>query len=306
MTRPRVVCLVGPTASGKTALALELAAACDAEIVSADSRQVYRRMDVGTAKPTPAERARVPHHVVDVVDPATPFDVARFRDVAGAAVADITARGRRVLVVGGTGLYVRALLHGLCPAPPRQPALRTRLEADVAAEGLAALHQRLRAVDPIAAARIHPNDRVRVVRALEVAGASGRPLSAWQAAHAFGDRPYEVLTIGLAVSAAELDARIDARLEAMLAAGFVDEVRALCASGLADDAQAWNAVGYRELREVVRGQATLDDAVRATRRATRQFAKRQRTWFRRDATVRWVTPDAGGAAVRDLVTAFVE
>lgn len=306
MTRPRVVCLVGPTASGKTALALELAAACDAEIVSADSRQVYRRMDVGTAKPTPAERARVPHHVIDVVDPDTSFDVARFRDAATAAIADITARGRRVLVVGGTGLYVRALVHGLCPAPPRQPTLRARLEAEVAAEGAAALHHRLRAVDPIAAARIHPNDRVRVVRALEVAGASGRPLSAWQAAHAFGERPYEVVMIGLAVPTADLDARIDARLEAMLAAGFLDEVRVLCASGLADDAPAWNAVGYRELREVVRGRATLDDAVRATRRATRQFAKRQRTWFRRDAAVRWVTPDAGGAAVRDLVTAFVE
>lgn len=306
MSRPRVVCLVGPTASGKTALALEVAAACGAEIVSADSRQVYRRMDVGTAKPTPAERARVAHHVIDVVDPETPFDVGRFRAEATAAIAGIAARGGRVLVVGGTGLYVRALVQGLCPAPPRQPALRTRLEAEAAAEGLPALHDRLRAVDPVAAARIHPNDRMRVVRALEVAGVSGRPLSAWQADHAFGERPYEVVTVGLAVPPAVLDARIDARIDAMLAAGFLDEVAALCATALPDDAPAWNAVGYRELREVVRGHAALDDAVRATRRATRQFAKRQRTWFRRDASVRWIEPDADAAAARVLATAFAE
>src|SRR2546428_203759 len=203
----RLVCIVGPTASGKSALALDLAERLGGEIVSADSRQVYRDLEIGTAKPTAAERARVPHHCLDLVAPGEAFDAARFRDAARAAIADIVRRGRVALVVGGTGLYVRALLGGLCPAPPRVTALRAAL----AEEAAPALHRRLRALDPAAAARIAPGDRVRIVRALEVALVSGVPLSRWQAEHRFGEPAYDALLIGLARPTAELDARLAAR-----------------------------------------------------------------------------------------------
>src|SRR5438552_9133798 len=238
----RLVCIVGPTASGKTALALELAARFGAEIVSADSRQIYRGLDVGTAKPTPAERARARHHCLDLIEPGETFDAARFRRAADDAIADIRARGRVPFVVGGTGLYVRVLLRGLCPAPPRVPALRAALDATMARAGLDALYAQLVQIDPDAARRLAPRDRVRIVRALEVALATGVPLSRWQAEHGFGERPYETLVIGLARPTGELDARIRTRVDAMVASGFVDEVRALAARGIVSD-----ALGYREM-----------------------------------------------------------
>src|SRR5438874_283585 len=224
----RLVCIVGPTASGKSALALDLAERLGAEIVSADSRQIYRDLDIGTAKPTAAERARIRHHCLDLVAPDEAFDAARFRDAARAAIADIARRGHAALVVGGTGLYVRALLRGLCPAPPRAPALR----ATLAQEDAPALHRRLGVLDPVAAARIAPTDARRIVRALEVALVSGVPLSRWQAEHRLAEPAYDALVIGLARPTAELDARIAARARAMLEAGFLDEVRALGRRGL--------------------------------------------------------------------------
>ena len=296
----RLVCIVGPTATGKTALALDLAERLGGEIVSADSRQVYRGLDVGTAKATAAERARVPHHCLDLVDPGERFDVARFRTAAAQAIGAIAARGHVPLVVGGTGLYVRALLHGLCPAPPRAPALRAELEAAVAAEGPAALHRRLAGLDPAAAARLAPRDTVRIVRALEVTLATGVPLSRWQAEHGFGERPYDALVIGLARPTAELDARIAARASAMVAAGFLDEVRALAARGVVVD-----AVGYREMLACVEGRTDVATAVAATVRATRRFAKRQRTWFRREPDVMWHHPEADVDAIVAATTAFV-
>ena len=221
--RDRVVCIVGPTASGKTALALALASRFGAEIVSADSRQIYRGLDIGTAKPTLAEQARARHHCLDLIEPGAAFDAARFRRAAADAIADIRARGRVPFVVGGTGLYVRALLGGLCPAPPRVPALRAALDATMARDGLDALYAQLVRIDPDAARRLAPRDRVRIVRALEVALATGVPLSRWQAEHGFRERPYETLVIGLARPTGELDARIRTRVDAMVASGFVDE-----------------------------------------------------------------------------------
>lgn len=305
MSRPRLVCLVGPTASGKTALALSLAERLDVEIVSADSRQVYRGLDVGTAKPTAAERARVPHHGVDVADPGEPFDAARFRALAAEAVAAAHGRGRAVLVVGGTGLWVRALLHGLCPAPPGAPALRRVLRGWVARDGAPALHRRLALVDPVAAARIHPNDAVRVVRALEVPLASGRRLSAWQAAHGFADAPWDALVVGCLRDVGELDARIAARARRMLADGFLDEVRVLAARGLPADAPAWRSVGYREMRDCVEGRVDLEAALDATVRATRRFARRQRTWFRGEPAVCWRHPTRDAARVAAEVETFL-
>ena len=301
----RVVCLVGPTASGKSELALELAERLGGEIVSADSRQVYRHLDLGTAKPDAAARARVPHHGLDLVDPDEAFDVARFRAVAAAAIADIHRRGRAAVVVGGTGLYVRALLRGLCPAPARAPALRATLARTIAAQGVPALHRRLAALDPAAAARIAPRDGVRTVRALEVALTTGVPLSEWQARHGFGDRPYEALVIGLARSVDELDARIAARARAMLAAGFLDEVRALRDRGLGADAPGLLALGYREMLACIEGRSDIGAALDATVRATRQFAKRQRTWFRREPDIRWRHPVRDRGRIAAEVTAFL-
>ncbi len=304
MSRPRVACLVGPTASGKTALALELAEALGGEIVSADSRQIYRGMDVGTAKPTAAERARAPHHGLDLVEPDEAFDAARFRAAAAAAVAEIHSRGHAALVVGGTGLYVRALLHGLCPVPPRVPAIRRALGRMAAAEGTAALHRHLAAIDPAAAARIHPRDAVRAERALEVAFATGRRLSDWQAEHGFTEAPYEALVIGLALPGASLDARIIARARAMVAAGFLEEVRALRAR-VGPEAPAWRTVGYREMAACVEGRTGLEEALAATVLATRRFAKRQRTWFRGEPEVVWRHPESDRAWIRNAVTAFL-
>ncbi len=302
---PRVVCLVGPTASGKTHLALELADALGAEIVSADSRQVYRGLDVGTAKPSHAERRRVPHHCLDLVDPEDGFDAARFRTAAATALAEVGGRARPALVVGGTGLWVRVLLRGLCPAPPRAPAVRAALHALAARRGLAELHRHLAAIDPAAAERIHAHDRVRLERALEVALASGRRLSDWQAAHRFAESPYDALVLGLDVPAPVLDARIARRADAMVRAGFVEEVRGLRARGLPDAAPAWASVGYREMRAHVDGAADLATALAAMVRATRRFAKRQRTWFRAEPGIVWRRPDEERARVHAEVAAFL-
>jgi tRNA dimethylallyltransferase len=305
MSRPRVVCLVGPTASGKTALAVDLAEALGAEIVSADSRQVYRVLDVGTAKPTAAERCRVPHHCLDLVEPEAGCDAAQFRAAATGALTDVHARGRPALVVGGTGLWIRVLLRGLCPAPPRAPALRAALRALATRRGLTELHRHLAAIDPPAAARIHPRDAVRIERALEVAFASGRRLSEWQAGHGFAEAPYEALVIGLDVPASVLDARIATRAREMVAAGFIDEVRALRARGLADTAPAWASVGYREMRAHVDGTCDLATALSAVVSATRRFAKRQRTWFRAERGIVWRCPENEGDQIRAEVEAFL-
>jgi len=301
----RIVCLVGPTASGKTSLALELAARLDAEIVSADSRQIYRGLDIGTAKPTAAERARVPHHGLDLVDPDQTFDVGRYRAAMLDAIADVHARGRDVLVVGGTGLYLRALLFGLCPAPPRAPRLRALLHAWAAREGPPALHRRLRLVDETAAARIHGNDTVRIVRALEVALLTGRRLSDWQRTHGFRDATFDALVIGLAVTPPHLAARIATRADAMLAGGWLDEVRALVARGYPSDAPVWRTLGYAEMRAVVEDRETLAVARAATVLATQRYAKRQRTWFRHETAVVWRDPDVDRARIADEMTAFL-
>lgn len=288
---PRVVAIVGPTASGKTALAIEVARACGAEIVNADSRQVYRRLDIGSAKPTPAERAMAPHHLLDVVDPDEPFSAAEFQRRALELVDAIVARGRRVVVVGGTGLYVKALRGGLFAGPPRDPELRARLEADEDAEP-GVLHRRLREADPEAAARIHANDRIRLVRGLEVFALTGRPISALQREHAFRQRAVAMRTLAPAWERAELYARIDARCVAMLDAGLVDEVRRLLAAGYDPGLSSLRSPGYREIIACLRGECTVDRALADMQKATRNLAKRQLTWFRNDPETEWLPPGA--------------
>ncbi len=288
-TLPRVVALVGPTASGKTELGIALAERFGAEIVNADSRQVYRRLEVGSAKPTFAQRARVAHHLIDVAEPDEAFDCARYRQLALAAIADIRARGRRVLVVGGTGLYVKVLLRGVFEGPPRQPILRTALEQEErSAPG--SLHRRLSAVDPEAAAHLHHNDRVRLIRALEVYELTGKPISVWQHEHRFQQRLFDTLMLALALPRAELYARINARCDEMLAGGLLAEVRQLLAAGVESNAAALQSPGYREVVEYLTGHGDLESARRRMAQATRRLAKRQLTWFRGDAEVQWCAP----------------
>jgi tRNA dimethylallyltransferase len=290
--RPPAVVIGGPTGVGKTAATIELARALDGEIVGADSVQLFRHMDIGSAKPTPAERAAAPHHMIDVADPDEPYDAARYAREARRRVAEIHERGRAPLVAGGTGLYIRALVDGIFPAGASDPAVRRRLRAAAAAEGAPALHRRLAARDPAAARRIHPNDAFRIVRALEVVAVTGRPLSAHQADHGFRDAPYRVFRIGLCRDRAELYRRIDRRVEAMLAEGLIDEVRALLDRGYGPDLKPMGAIGYRHMIGFLAGKTDWDETVRLFKRDTRRYAKRQLTWFRAEAGTRWTTPEA--------------
>lgn len=286
--RPRLVALVGPTAGGKTELALALAGALDAEVLSVDSRQVYRRLDVGTAKPDHAARAAVPHHLLDVVEPDQPYDAARFARDARLAVADVLARGRQVLLVGGSGLYLRALTDGLCSAPPADAAVRAALADELAVRGVAALHEELRVHDPEAAARIAPRDAVRIGRALEVLRLTGRPLSAWQRSHGFGDRPYDVLVQVLCPPSDELELRIARRCVAMWEGGLLEETEAVLAAGFSPALRPLQAIGYREAQAYLGGTLDREQAIERMRIATRQYAKRQRTWFRALAGTTWL------------------
>lgn len=277
---PRVVALVGPTAGGKTDLALALAPRLDAEIVSVDSRQVYRRLDVGTAKPDRAARAAVPHHLLDVVEPDQDFDAAAYAAIARRAVDDVLARGRGVLLCGGSGLYLRALTEGLCPTPPVDASLRAELRAAVERDGAPALHAWLQESDPEAARRIAPADAVRICRALEVVRATGKPLSTWQAEHAFADCPFAVLTLVLCPPPAGLEARIARRTEEMWRRGLVAETESLLAAGFSPRLKPLQSIGYREVLRHLAGEIDRDAAIEEMRLATRRYAKRQRTWFR--------------------------
>ncbi len=271
--------MTGPTASGKTAVGVALARRLGAEVVAMDSTTIYRRMDIGTAKPTMAERGGIPHHLIDVIEPWESASVADYREWAGAAVREVEARGRRVLFVGGTPLYLKALLRGLFEGPGSDVEVRGRLEGEAETEGDAALHARLAAVDPAAAARLHPNDRRRVVRALEVFELTGRPLSALQVEHE-RPAPATVPVFALEPPRAALVERIDRRVLEFFARGLVGEVRALQTAERPLSSVAAQAIGYREVIEMLAGQATLEDTIAQIQARTRRFAKRQATWFR--------------------------
>jgi len=306
MSAFRLLAIVGATATGKSDVALELAARVGGEIVSADSRQVYRYLDVGTAKPTAAERACVPHHLLDVVDPDEAFDAARYRTDARAAAREIQRRSRPVIVCGGTGLYVRALLRGLFPSPPRSPELRAELRAIEERDGAGTLHQRLAAVDPDAAARLHPRDLFRIVRALEVAALTGRPISAWQDEHRFAGGDVDALVLGCRRPYDELAARIEVRCDVMLAGGLLDEIRALWARGYGTELPPLQSVGYREIGAYLAGACDLVTARAAFARATRRLAKRQRTWFRAEPAIEWFHPERARDALLARATTWLE
>ena len=310
--RPRAIALMGPTASGKTAYALALAQRLGGEIVSVDSALVYRGLDIGAAKPTPAEQARVPHHLIDLRDPWQPYSAADFAADARRAIDDIVARGKLPILAGGTGLYFRALLDGLAEMPDADAAVRARIAVEAAALGWAALHARLAAVDPQAAARIHATDAQRIQRALEVHTLSGRPISAWQR-EARGQRlPLKVLKLVLAPPGrAILHERIERRFDAMLDAGFLDEVRRLRARPQLQahprplDLPALRAVGYRQAWEHLDGGSSAAEFRDRAIAATRQLAKRQFTWLRGKLDARGFDPATQAAALDAAVDAFL-
>ncbi len=301
--KPRLVVLVGPTGVGKSALALRLAARRGAEIVSADSMQVYRHMDVGTAKPSPLERAQVPHHLIDLVDPSDPFNAALFRQHAREAILDLHRRGRPILVVGGTGLYVKVLLGGLVDGPGPDEEIRRRYRDLLDRQGKESLHNLLARRDPRAAADIRPTDAVRVIRALEVLDRTGRSVADIRADHRFAERPYESLRIGLTMERPALFEAIDRRVDGMLRDGLVDEVERLLRMGYGEDLRPMRALGYRQIVDFLRGRSDLPSAVERMRRETKAFAKRQGTWFRADGEIRWFTPGEE-AAVGEAASRF--
>ena len=281
--------IVGPTASGKTDLAVILAERHEGEIVSADSVQVYRRFDVGTGKPTTLQRESVPHHLIDVADPLEPMDAARWAGLAEAAIADIRSRGKLPILCGGTFLWVRALLFGLAPTPPADARVRERHAVRAAGAGRAALHAELSRVDPQSAARLAPNDFVRVSRALEVYELTGRSLSSYHAEHGFREPRYVARLLGIGHARDALNLRIAERTRRMLAAGWVDEVKILLRDGLGA-ARAMSSVGYHQIAEQLRTGSDASGLEESIRRATRVFARRQRTWLR-DEPVEWLAPE---------------
>lgn len=302
-----LVVLVGPTASGKSALALALAEKVGGEIVAADSMQVYRGLDIGTAKPNAEDRSRVPHHLVDLVDPDRPFTAAEYVGLASAAITEIRARGRLPIVVGGTGFYIRALFHGLFNGPGEMTRLRETLCQEASRVGSATLHRQLETVDPESAAAIHPNDLFRIVRALEVVTASGRPISALRLEARRDHRPIQgpILKFGLERNRRELYQRIEVRVEAMMAQGLLREVRNLLDRGYPRTLRPLRAIGYRHMIWHLTGRADLDEAVSFLKRDTRRYAKRQLTWFRHEDEIEWL-PVEGSAAGERILRMLVE
>jgi tRNA dimethylallyltransferase len=292
-----VIAVVGPTAVGKSDLAVDLALALDGEIVNADAMQLYRGMDVGTAKLTFAERRGVPHHLLDVLEVRDEASVAAYQRQARAVLAEIASRGRRAILAGGSGLYVRAALDTL-DIPPTDPAVRARWEAELAAVGAPRLHARLAGIDPVAAANILPGNGRRVVRALEVVELTGRPFSATLPR----EHEYAVpaIQIGLTLPRPVLDERIAARVDRMWAGGLVEEVRGLETTGLREGRTASRALGYAQVLRTLAGERDENESREDTVRATRKFARRQESWFRRDARVHWLQADAGELLPRAL------
>lgn len=283
-----VLVVLGATATGKSALAMTLAERCDGEIVNADALQVYRGLDLGTAKPSAFDQERIPHHLLDVVAPSERFSAGEYGRRARAAIAEIRGRNRWPIVVGGSGLYLRALLEGLSPVPPADPAVREALRREREEIGLPALYERLVRVDPETAARLPAADAQRILRALEVAAVSGLPLSAWIARKPLGDESLAAVRLGLTLPRTILYDRIASRVVEMVDRGWVREVTQLLAAGCSPDCPAFQAIGYRQLVRHVQGDWTLGQALPEIIQATRRFAKRQETWFRREPEVIWI------------------
>lgn len=306
-----LVAIVGPTAVGKSRVAVEVAKHFNTEVLTADSRQVYRGMDLGTDKPAVSERQGIPHRLIDLAQPDEPFNAGLYRQHAMEAIEHLHQARLIPLVVGGTGLYVRTLVRGLCEAPPADQAVRLRLQEEVRESGVESLYRRLVAIDPVSASKLHPHDGAKVIRALEVHQLSGKPLSAFHTSHAFGDQPYRTLLIGLDRNRDSLYRRIEARIDWQLDHGFLEETGRLLARGYRRDSAAMKGLGYRQAAEYLAGECDYAEMVRRFKRDTRRFAKRQLTWFRREPAIRWFeigeseSPEHTAARVTELIDLFL-
>lgn len=290
MEKTKLVIVSGPTASGKTSLAVELALLFNGEIISADSMQVYKLMDIGTAKPTLVERKGVAHHLIDVVYPDEEYTAARFKNDAANKIREIAERGRTVFIAGGTGLYIKTLTQGLFKGPDANPELRQELAALASDKGREALHEMLKKIDPEGALQIHPNNINRVIRAIEVYELAGKPISSLQKEHSFSDSPYECFKIGLDIERQTLYDAIDYRVDRMISAGLLEETRALADMGYGYDLKPMLGLGYKEMSGYLNGAHEFEEAVELIKRNTRHYAKRQLTWFRKDTDTKWFKP----------------
>jgi tRNA dimethylallyltransferase len=291
--KPKIVIILGPTAVGKTDLALEVASAFDGEIISADSMQVYRHLDIGTSKPTREERVRVPHHLIDIVDPDGDFSAALFNRQAGDIIRDLHGR-KTIVVAGGTGLYIRALTGGIIEGPGPDEGLRRIYRTRLEGEDRETLYARLEARDPEAAGRIHPHDAVRIIRALEIAELAGEPISEKQRRHGFRQLRYECLEVGLYRDRGELYRRIDSRASQMIEAGLVEETEKILGMGYSNKMKPLQSLGYKYIIRYIRNELTLEEALKLMQRDTRHYARRQMTWFRGEGDIEWFHPDETG------------
>jgi tRNA dimethylallyltransferase len=296
--KPKIVIIVGPTAVGKSRVAMELAGRFNGEIVNADSMQAYRFMDIGTAKPSRDERERVRHHLIDIRNPDEEFDAAQFREEASRAISEISGRNHLPIVAGGTGLYIKALTEGIFEVPKVDKGLRERLRREADELGISHLYERLKSVDPEAARGIDPHNTHRIIRALEVYCLTGRPISQYQMEHAFSERPYDTLKIGLHTDRETLYKNIDDRVDNMVNMGLIDEVKRILELGYGPGLKPMQGIGYCHISKYLAGEYDLDEAVRLIKRDTRHYAKRQMTWFRRDPDITWFDIKEGGCLER--------
>lgn len=295
--RPPLYAVVGPTASGKTALAMALAEAMNGEIVSLDSAQVFRGLDVGTAKPTKEEREKVPHHLIDVIEPDQQWSAAQYARAADEVIASLRTAGKTPILCGGTGLWLRALIHGMFDVPEIDPAIRTAVREELALRGAPAMHEELAKIDPAAAARIKPADPQRIGRAIEVFRQTGVPISELQARHGFKEDRHRLIAAGIAWPKEQLSERIVERTHLMYRSGILDEVKSCLERGIAPNAPGLSIIGYRDATRCALGELSVDEAIAATILATRQYAKRQRNWFRAEKALEWFAPAATPAEI---------
>jgi tRNA dimethylallyltransferase len=288
--KPKIVVICGPTGVGKTSAAIDVASAFNGEIINADSMQIYKYMDIGTAKPTPEEQARIPHHLIDIVEPDEHFDAAMFAKTAHKKIAELCKNNILPFVVGGTGFYIKSLTQGLFESRASDSDIRRELKAEAAEKGTGFLHAQLSQYDPEAANRLHPNDTFRIIRAIEIYKTTGKRISEHHQEHGFTDTRFHVLKIGLSIEREHLYDRINARTDAMMNAGFVEEVRGLLDRNYSEELKSMQSIGYRHIIELIRERVSYDEAVRTLKRDTRRYAKRQMTWFKADPDVIWAAP----------------
>jgi tRNA dimethylallyltransferase len=303
--KPKVIVICGATAVGKTSAAIDLARIYNGEIISADSRQIYRYMNIGTAKPSPEQLAEISHYMVDFIDPDQHFDARRFARMAHEIILKLIGKNQLPFVVGGTGLYIKALFNGLFEDNFSDPSVRGRLKQEADKLGKKALYERLKKIDPETANRLHPNDVYRIIRALEVFEISGNPISRWHREHRFSEKRYCVLKVGLYLDREILYKRIDQRVDMMISEGLIEEVRAILKRGYSPDLRSMKAIGYSHVADYLMGNCTLDKAVGTLKRDTRRYSKRQMTWFRADPEINWIKPSEINTLI-PLINKFLE